>query len=71
MASTTIYEVKAALLTKLQADATLSAIQVTYGAPGGLPAGSTSSSGTSPLAARTPSPCPVAGAAASSPTPWT
>ena len=35
MASTTIYEVKAALLTKLQADATLSAIQVTYGDPGG------------------------------------
>ena len=34
MASTTIYEVKAALLTKLQADATLSAIQVTYGDPG-------------------------------------
>ena len=34
MASTTIYEVKAALLTKLQADATLSAIPVTYGAPG-------------------------------------
>ena len=35
MASTTIYEVKAALLTKLVADATLSAIQVTYGDPGG------------------------------------
>jgi len=35
MASTTIYEVKAALLTKLKADATLSAIQVTYGDPGG------------------------------------
>ena len=34
MASTTISEVKAALLTKLQADATLSAIQVTYGDPG-------------------------------------
>ena len=35
MASTTIYSVKAALLTKLQADATLSDIQVTYGDPGG------------------------------------
>ena len=35
MASTTIYEVKAALLTKLKADSTLSAIQVTYGDPGG------------------------------------
>ena len=35
MASTTIYSVKAALLTKLQADSTLSAIQVTYGDPGG------------------------------------
>ena len=35
MASTTIYSVKAALLTKLQADATLSALQVTYGDPGG------------------------------------
>ena len=35
MASTTIYEDKAALLTKLKADSTLSAIQVTYGDPGG------------------------------------
>ena len=35
MASTTIYSVKSTLLTKLQADATLSAIQVTYGDPGG------------------------------------
>ena len=35
MASTTIYEVKAALLTKLKADATLSAIQISYGDPGG------------------------------------
>ena len=34
MASTVIYEVKAALLTKLQADATLSAIQVVYADPG-------------------------------------
>ena len=34
MASTTIYSVKSTLLTKLQADATLSAIQVTYGDPG-------------------------------------
>ena len=35
MASTTIYSVKSTLLTKLQADSTLSAIQVTYGDPGG------------------------------------
>jgi len=35
VASTTIYSVKSTLLTKLQADATLSAIQVTYGDPGG------------------------------------
>ena len=35
MASTTIYEVKAALLTKLKADSTLTVIQVTYGDPGG------------------------------------
>ena len=35
MASTTIYSVKSTLLTKLKADATLSAIQVTYGDPGG------------------------------------
>ena len=35
MASTTIYAVKSALLTKVQADATLSALQVTYGDPGG------------------------------------
>ena len=35
MASTTIYSVKSTLLTKLQADSTLSNIQVTYGDPGG------------------------------------
>ena len=35
MASTTIYSVKSPLLTKLKAAATLSAIQVTYGDPGG------------------------------------
>ena len=35
MASTSIYSVKSALLTLLQADATLSALQVTYGDPGG------------------------------------
>jgi len=34
MASTTMYEVKAALLTKLQADSTLSSIQTTYGDSG-------------------------------------
>ena len=34
MASTTIYEVKAALLTKLKADSDLSGIQITYGDPG-------------------------------------
>ena len=35
MASTTIYEVKAALLTKLKAESDLSGIQITYGDPGG------------------------------------
>ena len=35
MASTTMYAVKAALLTKLQADATLTNIQVTYADSGG------------------------------------
>ena len=35
MASTTIYEVKAALLTKLKAASGLSGIQVTFGDPGG------------------------------------
>ena len=35
MASTTIYEVKAALLTKLKAASDLSGIQITYGDPGG------------------------------------
>lgn len=35
MAGTTMYAFKAALLTTLQADATLSALQVTYGDPGG------------------------------------
>ena len=34
MASTTIYEVKAALLTKLKAESDLSGIQITYGDPG-------------------------------------
>ena len=34
MAGSTMYEVKAALLTQLQADSTLSNIQVTYGDPG-------------------------------------
>ena len=33
MAGSTMYAVKAALLTKLQADSTLSSIQVTYGDP--------------------------------------
>jgi hypothetical protein len=35
MASTTIYEVKADLLTNLQAASALSGVQVTYGDPGG------------------------------------
>ena len=35
MASTTIYEVKASLLTKLKAASGLSGIQITYGDPGG------------------------------------
>ena len=35
MAATSIYSVKAALLTLLQADSTLSSIQVTFGDPGG------------------------------------
>ncbi|MDG2351714.1 MAG: hypothetical protein P8L35_02715 [Acidimicrobiales bacterium] len=33
MAGSTMYAVKSALLTKLQADSTLSSIQVTYGDP--------------------------------------